>query len=272
MSWRAVAYRDVHTASRSKTIWLVFGLLLAVFVSFTGVHTYLGEDSFQAYLEGLAGVIGVFLPLVAILLGYKSIVHERASGSLALSLSLPHSRRDLLVGTVVGRAIVLLAPTLVALVVAGVVGVVLYGTDGLLLYPWFLLVTALYGLAFLGIAIGISTYTPVERTVSLGALGGYLLLVMLWDNVHSLTLVVLHRFNFDVLAAMPDWALLFRLVKPSEAYYRLLRAGFDVDLAGAYVTTGAPVYVGWWMALAVLVGWISVPPVVGYLRFRRADL
>lgn len=272
MTWRDIAYKDVHDASRSRTLWLVSGLLFVAFVGYSVGHTYLGEDTFVAFIGGMATVVGSLLPVLAILIGYKSVVHERTSGSIFLSLSFPHSRRDLVAGKLIGRSVVLLAPTLVALVVAGVVGAVRYGSSGALLYPWFLFGTALYGVAFVAIALGLSMSTTADRWITLGALGGYLLLVQLWDNFHSLTLLVLHRFDFAVLADIPDWALLFRLVKPSESYYRLLRAGFDIGQAGQYIGEGAPIYVDWWVGVVLLLAWCVVPVVVGYRRFGSADL
>lgn len=271
MSWRTIAHKDVHDAGRSRTLWVLSALLVVVFGGYAVGHAYLGEETFPAFVAGLAGLVGVFLPVLALLIGYKSVVHERTSGSLFLTLSFPHSRSDLVVGTLLGRSLVLLAPTLAALAVAGVGGAVRYGTDGAAAYPLFLAASALYGLAFVGIAVGLSLSTTVDRWITLGALGGYLLLVQLWDNLHSMTLLFLHRFEFGVLADMPDWALLFRLVKPSESYYRLLRAGFDVPLADRYVGD-VPLYVDWWIALAILAAWIAVPLAVGYRRFRSADL
>jgi len=272
MTWQDVARKDVGDAGRSRALWVMVALLVVGFAGYAYGHTYLGEDTFPAFLEGLAQVIGVALPVLGILLGYKSIVHERTSGSLFLTLSFPHSRQDVVVGTFVGRAVVLLAPTLLALLVAAGVGAARYGTDGLAMVPWFVVATALYGIAFVGISMGLSMWTTVDRWITFGALGSYLLLVQLWDNFHSLTLLVLHRFDFQVLADMPDWALLFRLVKPSEAYYRLLRAGFDVGLAGRYVGEGTPLYVEWWMGLLVLGAWCAVPLAVGFRRFGTVDL
>ncbi len=272
MSWRDIAYKDVNDASRSRGVWVLFGLLAVLSVGYAFAHSYLGASAFPAFLGGLAGVVGVTLPLLGLLVGYKSVVYERTSGSLFLTLSFPHSRRDFLVGKLVGRSAVLLGPTLVALTAAGVVGAVRYGTEGVALFPWFLVATALYGLAFVGLAVGLSMATTVDRWITLGAFGGYFALVTLWGGLHSLTLVILHRFDTSVLANMPDWALLFRLAGPNEAYDRLLRAGFDVDLAARYAADGAPVYVDWWMALVVLAVWFAVPLALGFRRFESADL
>jgi ABC-type transport system involved in multi-copper enzyme maturation permease subunit len=272
VSWRVVARKDVSDAGRSRSLWALTGLLAVAFVGYAVAHGYLGAETFTAFLGGLTAVVASLLPILGIGIGYKSIVHERTSGSLFLTLSFPHSRRDVVLGTFLGRATVLFVPTLAALSVAGVVGAVLYGTDGAALYPLFLLATGLYGVAFVGITVALSMSTTAERRITYGALGSYLLLVQFWENLHSLTVLVLHRFDFTVLADMPDWTLLFRLLKPSESYYRLVRAGFDVGFAGRYVGEGAPLYVGWLMALALLAAWVAVPLALGFRRFRRADL
>ena len=272
MTWQTVAYKDIHDASRSRTLWLVSGLLTVAFVGYSFGHTYVGEPTFLAFLQGLATLVGAFLPLLAVLLGYKSIVQGRTTGSLHLTLSFPNSRKDVVVGKFVGRSVVLLVPTAAALAIAGVVGVARYGGDGALLYPWFLLATALYGISFIGIAIALSMSTTVDRWITFGAIGVYLLLVQIWDNLHTATLLVLHRFDFTVLSDMPDWALLFRLIKPSESYYRLIRVGFDIGQAGRYVGEGAPFFVNWWMALVLLVAWCVVPLALAFRRFNSTDL
>lgn len=104
------------------TLWVLFGLLTVIAVGYTTVHRYLGQPNFVAIVGGLAGLVAMALPVFGILLGYKSIVHERTNGSLFLTLAFPNSRKDLVIGTFVGRTAVLLAPTLVALTIAGTLG------------------------------------------------------------------------------------------------------------------------------------------------------
>lgn len=271
MSWRDIAYKDINDAGRSKAIWLLVGILLVLTVGYTYLHQYVGEESFAAFVNGLAGVLALVVPLLAIMLGYKSVVHERTSGSLKLTLSMPHDRRDLAIGTFVGRSAVLLVPTLVSLVIAGGFGAILYGTEGIVRYPWFLLATVLLGLAFVGIAVGLSLSTKQDRWITFGALGGYLLLVNFWGLLHGVTLLVLHR---QPVAPQnyPEWSYLYRLLEPGQSYYRVLEFGFDGSRAGLYLGDGAPFYVDWWMGVLLLVLWAAVPMLVGYRRFVGEDL
>lgn len=272
MSWRVIAYKDVRDAARSKTLWLVFGLLALLSVGYAFAHAYLGPARFDAFLVGLARLLAATLPAFAVLVGYKAVVGERTSGRLFLTLSVPHSRRDLLAGKFVGRAIVLVGPTLVALGAAGALAAVRYGTDGAGAYPLFLAAAGLYEVAFLGLVVGLSASTRVDRQVTLGAFGGYLLLVPFWNALHAATMLVLHRFDGSVLVDLPDWALLFRLAGPSESFARLVRAGTEFEQAARYVADGAPIYVDWWAAVALLVAWCLVPLAAGFWRFRSADL
>lgn len=272
MSWRVLAGKDVRDAARSRTVWLVSALALLVFGGVAMYQGTIGQPTLDSLVDTLSVAVVQLVPALALLVGYKSIAGERSDGSLLLTLSVPHSRRDLAVGKFVGRAVVLLVPTLAALLVAGAIGAAKFGTDGLVRFPWFLLVTALYGTAFVAVAVGISMTTTDDRRLTLGAVGAYLFLVNLYGNVHSIVLVFLHRGRFQVLADLPDWALLYRLFQPSEAYYRLLQVGFDVGPAARYLAAGTPFYVDWWMAFVVFAVYCAGALGLGYRRFRAGDL
>lgn len=270
MSWREVAYKDVNDASRSRTLWLLSCLMTVLFVGYAVGHGQIGEANFTAFLGGLVGTAVVALPLLGVFLGYRSIVDGRSDGSMLLTLSLPHCRRELFAGTFAGRSAVLLVPTLVALVLAGVVGMVRYGTDGAVGFLWLLAVTMLYGLAFVAVGVALSASTTSERRITFGAVALYVLLVELWSGLVSFGVNVLHRF--DPAVSSPAWVQLLKLAQPSEAYRRLLRAGLNADIAGQYVGSDNPIYVDWWAALLLLALWTVVPLVIGYRRFSTGDL
>ena len=277
MSWQTVAAKDVRDAGRSKTIWLVVGVLGLLFLVLIGADFLTGSDLFNDFTDFVTTIVsfpGFLVPLIALLLGYKSVIHERVSGSIVLSLSFPHSRRDLIAGTFVGRGIVLLAPVLGTLVVVGLLGAFLYPPSGseLLGFGWLVLITALFGLGFLAVAIALSMSTTAERRVTLGTFGTYIVLVSFWDNLVTATVQFLYRFRQEALVALPDWAYLLYLLKPAEAYNRLLRVGFDTTRGARYVSPEAPWFVDWWMGVVVFGAWIAVPLAVSLYRFERADL
>jgi ABC-2 type transport system permease protein len=272
VTWRDVALRDVRAASRSVGIWIVSGAQFLLFVGVAAVEFVLDEGSFPTYIDALAGVVAVTIPLVALLVGYKSILAERTSGQLRLTLSVPHSRRDVAVGKFVARSVVFAVPTALALCLAGGVAIAL--ADGGVPWPWLpwlVGVTILYGVAFVGMAVGVSLSTAAGRRVTVGTIGAYLVTVVLWEDLHTTVLLILHRFDTTVTNDMPGWALFVCLAAPSESFDLLVRTGFAVNRAGWYVDS-AVAYVAWPTALGLLVAWALVPVALGFLRFETADL
>lgn len=272
MNWRSIARKDVRDAVRSRSVWLVTGLFLLLFLALTYAVPRIAERSFDAYLRESAAVVVMVVPLVAIVLGYKAVVDERESGSIALLLSLPHSRRDLVVGKFVGRSVVLTVPILASLLVAGAVVTVQYGSFDVARYVGFLALTALYGLPYLALAIGISMTTTSARRVTTAAFGVYLLLVVLWSDLVSLAVMILFRFEQGALQDPPNWATFAEFAEPGSAYTHLVNEALDAGVGPDALAESQPWFVTWWVALALLVAWIVVPLVVGDWRFQRSDL
>ena len=271
MTWRDVALRDIRAASQSVGIWIVGGVQILLFVGAAVAEFVLDDGSFPTYIDSLAGVVAVTTPLVALLVGYKSILAERTGGQLRFVLSVPHSRWDVAVGKFAGRSVVFTVPTVLALCLAGVAIVLVDGGVPWPWLPWFAGVTVLYGVAFVGLAVGVSLSTATGRRVTVGAVGTYLVTVVLWEDLHTVVLLILHRFDMAVTDDMPGWALFVRLAAPSESFDLLVRTGFAVGRAGRYVDSGVA-YVAWPAALGLLVAWTLVPVALGYLQFKTADL
>lgn len=272
MNWRAIARKDFLDAVRAKTLW---GLVV-VFVGILGAIAYgaqlVDDAGVTQFIDFTASGFTLFVPLVAVVLGYKAIVDERESGTIAIALSFPHTRRDMVVGKFVGRSLVLAIPVVVGLLVASVLVVFFYDSFPVLRYLLFAVVNVALGLAFLGIAVGLSMSTMSSRRVTAGAFGAYVLLGVLWSQLIDVLLVALWRFQPEALVDPPDWSILLRLSSPVESYDRLVTALFDSFAGGAYTAPDAPWFVDWWVAILLLLGWMVVPLWLGYLRFERADI
>lgn len=271
MSWAAVARKDFLDAVRSRTIW---GLLV-VFVGYLGVITYVSrgnQTELLRFIELTAAGFVFFIPLVSIILGYKSIVDERNSGTIALLLSLPHSRRDMVLGKFVGRSAVVAIPVLVSLVGASAVIVVLFDSFPVVDYLLFSLASVVLGIAFLGVSLGLSMSTTVNRRVTAGAFGAYVVLGVLWQNIIDVLLLVLWRFDSAGVSDPPEWAVLVQMASPMESFERVTAALFEIPVATAYTGPNAPWVADTWVAVLLLVGWVVVPLGIGYLRIARVDL
>jgi ABC-2 type transport system permease protein len=274
MTWATVARKEFADAVRSRMLWAIV-VVLAVMTSLAaGLSRLIPEVPADATLAvgAAAQFAALLVPILALIAAYLAIAGERESGSLKMLLGLPPSRREVLTGKFVGRSGVVAVGLALGFAVSGVATRVLYGDLPL---AGFLVVTALtvlLGVAFVGVAVGISAVTATRARAMTLAVAAYLGLTLLWDLFpQGLVLVVTGAMPGETV---PAWFLLVQALSPSGAYNALVQ----VVLAGgpgamaARLAGPAPAYLDPLVFLAILLAWTVVPLLVGYDRFRRADL
>jgi len=272
MAWRTIAKKDFREAMDSRLVSYLLGLVVLVFViggyvlPMTAQNPTTGD--FPGYMLGAAGLL---IPLLGILLGYDSIVSERSSGRMTLLLSLPHSRSDVVVGKLVGRGAVLALGVVVGVVLGGALVVYPFGSLEPVGFAGYLALTLLYGLAFVGIAMALSTMTTSRQAATAAAFGVFFLFAVVWAQVRTVLL-----FGLDWLGladgGLPGWALFVYGAEPGMLYDRILQAFYDASVSGATPDPDAHWFLGEWIALVLLMLWVVVPLGLGYLRFQSTDL
>jgi len=281
VSWTAVAKKDFRDASQSRALW---GLVV-VFVAVASLLAYAYAEfpttvaeSDEATVGGLvffmASIVGLFVSLTAIVVCYKSIAGERELGSIKLLLALPHSRRDVFVGKLVGRSAVLVAAVAVGLAVGYGIGFVMIGTVEVAPVVLFLLMTLVFTVAYVGIVVSISATTGSTSRATTLALGFFLLFELLWDAIPILLVYVVNGFSLP--ETMPDWVYLVTQIPPSSSYVLSLIALMP-DIADSIGTSSGAEEVDVFYAtpeigFVILAFWLVVPLALGYYRFDGADL
>lgn len=273
MSWQVVARKDFEDAVRSR--WLI--ALTAFFVLLVGAVVFVvrpapGETvSSNQVLNSLFikdALVTTLVPLIALVTAYNAVVGERSSGSLKLLLSLPHSRADVVFGKVLGRSAAFATPVVVGFLLPGVVLAVGPLQFDPVAFLGFTLLVVLLGAAFVSIAVGFSSATASHRLAVAGAIGIYFLFVPLWGAV---------QFPLQLYFGMgggPGWLPLtgtevlrfLRLLNPTGSF-KILSGAFLGDQLFASDVLRLHV-----AALSMLVTWLLVPPLLGYVRFENADL
>ena len=309
MTWNAVARKDFEDAVRSRWLWglsafffVFIGGTTAVFFGWvvSGSQGQATSDAlFGLFASGFlsfsyTGFLGFGLAFIALLTAYGSIIDERESGTVKLLLSLPHSRRDVIAGKLAGRSAVLVLPVLGGFLLAMVI-LLVTGTSIAFehLVPHIAL-TVLLALVFVSIGVGISAAVDTGRQATLWALGLYFLFALLWSMVAQglprlVTEIGKRVPLLDPLsgAATIKARFLIKYLNPLRAYEtlvaqvyfgdplqaRLVKAGMFEQMAAQQVLGGGlPFYLQGWFIFLVLVFWLVVPPVLGYLVFREAEL
>lgn len=286
MSTVTVAWKDFEDAIRSRTLVA----LAAVFVLFAVGATYLFAEVFGfAAARNLSPVVSliislltpivVFVPLIGVMTGYKSVVGERTSGSIKLLLSLPHTRRDVVFGKVIGRIAVLAVAIVAGFAASAGMAFVLYDSLPLVEYISFTLVTVLLGVVYLAFTVGLSASTRSGSVALWGSLGFFVLFQFLWSFVVQLLAYVANGFSspagfafgFGYLSPSrtPDWYRLVQGLSPATAYRNAVRSFLPT---GSAAQGTVPYFLQDWFGFVVLVIWVIVPLVLGYLRFESTDL
>ena len=290
MTWTAVAKKDFRDAVQSRALWALVG----VFVVLSVVSTYayveapalLGSATgatFGGLIFFTIGLTGLFVPLSAIVVCYKSLAGERELGSIKLLLSLPTTRGQVFAGKVVGRAAVLAFGLGVGLVVGLGVGAALLGDLEIGALVVFVLATLAFVAVYATIVVGISATTASTSRATTLALGFFVVFELLWDVIPMGILYVLE--GFAIPSTMPDWLYPLLQLSPSAAYFSsvvaLLPSLADAanaesaqSGAGAQAAADAadPLYASPEIGIAILLLWLLVPLAVGYYRFDASDL
>jgi len=277
-----VVRKDFTAARRSRALWAVATLLalLTALIAFGFSNSRSPPiETVQQLYRTMGGVLGILLPIVALVASYMSIAGERESGGVKFLLGLPNSRRDVFLGKFTSRV------TLVAVVVgfmfttATVMATARQGVLAPVVLLGTFAVTALYSAVFVSIAVSLSAMVAARSQAIAAAVGSYFLLVILYV-IPGVSVALLVRFlhqtllgfdpNFDLYNAVLYTSPLIayrkamNLVVPSELERQVLQRP-----AEGYTLPG---YLGDEMSLVVFAVWLVVPLAVGYLRFNGVDL
>ncbi|MGQ3411129.1 ABC transporter permease subunit [Natrinema sp. LN54] len=263
MNWQLIARKEIGDAIRNRQLYALAATFALVFAVMAELHVRQVDRGYAVPIDlvdqfALAGML--LVPVTGLLLASGAIVRRRSNGQLTLLLGLPHDRRDIVLGTYVGRYAIFLA-SLLAGVLAGVAVVFVTGhavpTTAVLGY---LLASAGLGLAYLAVAIAISATVRTQTWATFAVFGTLLLLLFVWRFVPEG--LAYAAAGFEEPATRPWWTSYVGALSPSLAYEQLLEPVLGSNADRSQI----------WFSAAVLLGWSALAPLVGYRRFATDDL
>ncbi|WP_256393609.1 ABC transporter permease subunit [Natronoarchaeum rubrum] len=266
MNWPLMVRKDLRDAYDQYLLQTGVGMFALLFGLVAWAYTRTPANPATLVEGPLFLISSVLVPAFAVMSANETIAAKRSDGRLRLVFGLPISRRDVVVGSYLGRAVVF-ASSLLAGVVAAAIVVQIRGdtllTSALASY---LGLTLLLGLAYLGIAIALSAAIRSTKWVTVLVFTIFLVFTFVWRFVPQG--IVYLANGMELPRTMPDWAGLVSGLSPSVAYENLLRT---------YAFAGpAPETSAWflepWVNAVVLAGWIVLVPLLGYRRFDGSDL
>lgn len=273
VSTLVIARKEFEDAIRSRALMVMATLFAVVLAMLVYYQLYVTHEAQLSQIRTAESVISwittqmtILVPVLGVMLGYKAIVAERESGSLQLLVTLPHTRRDVVLGKFLGRSAVVILSVLVGFAVVGIQFAASSELFSASIYAIAAVKTAIVGVTFVAIAIAFSTAMRTSMMAMWGSIGLTLLFVFLWDSVLVLAESFVERTpeNSPVgpVSELPDWYYLIKRLNPRHAFQDATAFGVE---PGAF-------YLEPWFAVVILGGWLVVPLGLAYVRFKRSDL
>jgi ABC-2 type transport system permease protein len=275
--WIYIAQLEIARNIRSRyTAALIFlFLVIAIFVAIFSVPVLTADKAVTragrvSMLNVISGYLSIIMFPIAFLLGFAAIAGEREGGQLTLLLSLPFSRRDIVIGKFVGRTAVIAIPLFVVGGVIAILTLSITGTFQILTLFTFVGATFLLTAVYMSIAIGFSAATTTSTRALIGIVAIFLLFTYGW---HGPLFRLFHNLIRSVqlpFGSPTTWTTIYSVVEPRGAYLLALtrilpRQSHSPDLIGGILSPSI-------LGIVILVCWIIGPLSVGYHRFKRADL
>jgi ABC-2 type transport system permease protein len=268
MTWRLIARHDGRTTVEQWSVKLLLGFLVFVVMLSGYVYPVFGAQPITTgrFPGFVSGSLTTLVPFVGMLLSYGAVVGARESGAIRLSLSLPLSRGDLVLGKLLSRAGLLTGTLLASLLGAGALVVYPFGE----LEPWrflgFLILTVLFGLVWTALGVAVSVAVSTKRRALVLGFGAVFLFVVVWDAVVGAVRLSLNAAGL-VDGELPGVVLFLVGLEPGRVFGRVTTG---------FVTPGTsppgPWYLNEWVALALLVLWVAGPLGLAFRRFNGSDI
>ncbi|MCP5072315.1 MAG: ABC transporter permease [Rhodobacteraceae bacterium] len=267
----AIAQTEIRIVRRNH--WVLMATLIMVLFSlaltFAGSAPSggLGVDMLTVSVASMTTLSVYLAPLLALMISFDAIAGEADRGGLALLLSYPVTRGDILLGKFLAHTGTLAFATFVGFGSAGAIAVWLGGadSDSLLALLRLILTSILLGSAFL--ALGYTLSSLAGSTASAAGLAAvvWLVFVVLYD-LGLLGAVVLDsdgRFTQEIF----PWLL---ALNPADAF-RLWNVSAAQDVALVTGMTGAADSLSPWVAPVSLFVWPLVALLAARIGFARVE-
>ncbi len=271
-----IALKEVQDGMRNRWVVLIalamaaFALILALLGSVPTGMTKI--SSLAVTVVSLASLSIFFIPLIALLLTYDSIVGEAERGTLILLLSYPVARWQVIVGKFCGALILLSLAIALGYGSAGI-AISLTAETAFADQAWnsfakLLLSSVLLGAVFLSLGFLISTSLRERGTAAAAAIGSWIFFVLLYD----MGLLGLLASGAGKTIGT-DLVIGLLLANPTDAYRMFNLVGSDETailsgMAGLSLERQIPAMV----PIAVMVAWVALPLGGACAIFQRRQL
>ncbi len=222
-------------------------------------------------IVSLSSLTIFLIPLIALLLAYDAVVGEVDRGTMALLLTYPVSRWEVMLGKFAGHVAILAVATLIGYGIAGVALEAVNGegdTDAWQAFAAMIGTSVLLGAAFVSIGYLISAAVRDRGTAGGIAIGVWLVFVLIYDMA---ILGILVADQGRILTA--ERLNLLLMLNPADAYRLLNLTGFaNVSRFSGMAGIASQANLAPSVLIATLVAWVLAPLGLATFLFARKQL
>ncbi len=250
----------------SVAMMMMFALILSLAGS--APSGAMAADPLSVTVASLISLAVYLVPLIALLISFDAIAGEAERGTLALALTYPLARTELLAGKLVAQLLVVTIAVVAGYAVAAVVAFSSGGiaaTEGLPALWRLVWTSVLLGAAFLSLGHAMSCLSNRPSGAAAMAIGLWLVAVVLFD-LGLLAAIVADdggRFTTDFL----PWAL---VLNPADAF-RIFNLAASEAVDAASGLSGAASSIAWWKPLGAILIWPVAAALLARLFFQRVN-
>lgn len=282
MSVRTVAWKDLTSVRRSRALWTGVTLLaLLVALVAYGLRGYQLSPREQVLnlLRTLVLALGVVAPVIALTASYLAIAGERQTGGIKFLLSAPNTRRDVFVGKLASRLLLVGVGLGFLFVTAAAMARATYGALPLVALVGLFALALVYVSVFVVVAVALSAAFGSRSRAIAAAIGSYFFLVIFFvvPGLRLSSIVSFLHQRVLGLESNPNLYDAVSFLSPYVAFQKATNLVFPADYHNEVFFRGSDAPdLAWYLAdevsLAVFAVWLAVPLVLGYLQFDRTDL
>jgi len=280
-----LAKKELMDNIRNK--WVI--ILTIIFTALTLLASYAGSMYSTGWqdLTATIGTMNLFaqylISVIALILGYSTIIGEIESGSMNSLLSLPIKRYEVLLGKLLGLGSILAISILIGFGFAGII--IGFNVENVNFSEYFIFILAsiLMGLIFLSIGILIST-TLKRRTSAMGtAIFVWFLFAIIWLFIVTAIIIASNAQLLDVNnqgstpnveITLPEVYYISEFCNPLSSYSEFINqniGAIDSSEYSQYITP-PPGYINSNSMLISMIIWFIAPLGLAFWRFEKREI
>jgi Cu-processing system permease protein len=274
----SIAKKEIMDNIRNK--WII--IISVMFALLTLVVSYFGSIFSQGW-QDLGGTIAAMMtfveyliPIIALMLGYATIIGEIERGSMSSLLSLSITRFEIILGKYLGLAAVLAFTILVGFGVAGLVIAVNVTNVNYIEYLIFIGATIMFGLIFLSISLFFSTLFKKRSSAIGGAVLIWFSFLFIIPIIFTGVLVAIAGLDNLMVGSVPNWYYGLELFNPVSVYSYVISLNVvplnQIAQQNNTITSTYPSFISNWVLVPILIIWIIVFFFLAYWRFNKQDI